>query len=618
LLKRCPPSFTGEFIVPSSVVIIDNNAFFGCNKLTKVRFHPNIQKIGYTAFFQCTELDSVEIPPKIDSLKTEIFNGCKNLKKITLPNNLTFIGGYAFVGCSELKSINLPTNLRFIGENAFEKCGLDSVFIPSKTTYIDNFSFFGCPCRFHVDSNNPAYSSLDGVLFDKSMTTLYQCPPTTTGDYSIPSTVKTLLMRSFENCNKLKSIFIPASVNEIRQYSLLGFNGSINVEEENNSFMSQDGILFSKNMEYLIYCPVSVSGYYVVPEKVKHISQFAFYNCVNIDSIYLSSNIPYCSPGAFLNCMCKVIADKNNPGLITINNILFSKDLKSICYCSPALSGSYSIPATVNDIYSFAFANCTKLSEIKLHDSINLEFSVFYNCTGLQKIHSLDPDPFDIFYGSDEIFTRDEFYNLDKRNCSLFVPNGSKIIYENVAQWRDFYNINEYKLSVENDTIKIGNYAQVDIPLALKASYLWNIYYSCDWLSTDMNSGEGDANVKLSVTENADTTSRTTIIKLAGYGVDTISVTVIQEPNSKPVSNSLSPAVCPIKFDYKEAILSFPGNPSNGNVTICDIVGRVIYKRNLKYSNGIIDISNLPVGVYIVNFQTSGKRFQKKIVRSVE
>ena len=43
-----------------------------------------------------------------------------------------------------------------------------------------------------VDTNNPAYSSVDGVLFNKSQTTLIQCPGAKTGSYTIPNSVTSI------------------------------------------------------------------------------------------------------------------------------------------------------------------------------------------------------------------------------------------------------------------------------------------------------------------------------------------------------------------------------------------------------------------------------------------
>ena len=43
-----------------------------------------------------------------------------------------------------------------------------------------------------MDALNSVYSSVDGVLFDKSQTTLIQCPGGKAGSYTIPNSVTSI------------------------------------------------------------------------------------------------------------------------------------------------------------------------------------------------------------------------------------------------------------------------------------------------------------------------------------------------------------------------------------------------------------------------------------------
>jgi hypothetical protein len=88
-----------------------------------------------------------------------------------------------------------------------------------------------------VDSNNPVYSSLDGVLFDRSQTKLLNFPAGKTGSYTVPPTVTTIGKiaciwssltnftipesvtnigdAAFANCFRLRSVVIPNSVTNL-------------------------------------------------------------------------------------------------------------------------------------------------------------------------------------------------------------------------------------------------------------------------------------------------------------------------------------------------------------------------------------------------------------------
>jgi hypothetical protein len=106
-----------------------------------------------------------------------------------------------------------------IGVQAFYLCrGVTSVMIPSNVTSIGYQAFGGCfnLTAITVDTNNPAYSSSDGVLFDKTQTTLIQYPMVKAGaSCTIPNTVTIIGTNAFDGCTNLTSETIPDSVTSI-------------------------------------------------------------------------------------------------------------------------------------------------------------------------------------------------------------------------------------------------------------------------------------------------------------------------------------------------------------------------------------------------------------------
>jgi hypothetical protein len=115
-----------------------------------------------------------------------------------------------------------------IGKWAFVYCAsLTNVLIPSSVTNIGGASFAQCSrlLSITVDPLNPFYSSVDGALFDKSGTTLIQCPGAKSGSYTIPDGVTSLSGATwhvmgaaggaFNGCTGLTSITIPDSVTDI-------------------------------------------------------------------------------------------------------------------------------------------------------------------------------------------------------------------------------------------------------------------------------------------------------------------------------------------------------------------------------------------------------------------
>ena len=67
-----------------------------------------------------------------------------------------------------------------------------------------------------IDPSNQYYTTMDGVLYDKSMETLKQYPGGYPSDsFTIPSAVKTIELNAFSSILKLKTVVIPDSVTTI-------------------------------------------------------------------------------------------------------------------------------------------------------------------------------------------------------------------------------------------------------------------------------------------------------------------------------------------------------------------------------------------------------------------
>jgi hypothetical protein len=128
----------------------------------------------------------------------------------TSPNSVTNIGDYAFVDCTGLIGVMIGNGVTSIGGNAFYACiGLTSVTIPKSVTGIGDCPFYDCYSlkTISVDTNNPVYSSLDGVLFNHNRTTLIQCPGAKAGSYTVPDSVTSLGYGAFDFCWLLTGVY---------------------------------------------------------------------------------------------------------------------------------------------------------------------------------------------------------------------------------------------------------------------------------------------------------------------------------------------------------------------------------------------------------------------------
>jgi hypothetical protein len=147
--------------------------------------------------------------------------------------------------------IPLLTILLVIGMPIFEPDMLDgylecngktSVTIPLTVTTIGGWDDYPVeaflPCTnltsINVNKRNPAFSSIDGVLFDKSKQTLLAYPRGKQGAYNIPNGVSTIEAGAFTHCFGLTSVAIPKSVTTINSFSFFGCTGLTSVTIPNS------------------------------------------------------------------------------------------------------------------------------------------------------------------------------------------------------------------------------------------------------------------------------------------------------------------------------------------------------------------------------------------------
>lgn len=180
-LISCPTSKQDDYTVPDTVTHINDYAFQGCNKLTKILLPANLTEIGKNAFLSATRLTSItvnesnnnyssadgvlfnkdktilihypeakaessyEIPNTVNTISELAFFGSEKLESLTIPGSVTTIGANAFRFAEKLTSITIPESITAIPEGAFSYChSLTSVKLPSKLVSIGDEAFADC------------------------------------------------------------------------------------------------------------------------------------------------------------------------------------------------------------------------------------------------------------------------------------------------------------------------------------------------------------------------------------------------------------------------------------------------------------------------------------------
>ena len=239
-----------SIIIPNFVTSIGDYAFSDCSSLTSIIIPNFVTSIGEYTFMNCISFTSVTIGSSVTSIGDYAFVDCSSLISITIPNSVILIGEGAFYGCSGLTSITIPNSVTSIGKGAFGYCiGFTSITIPNSVTLIGDWAFIGCSglTSINVAIDNLNYAAIDGVLYDKDIKTLIQCPETKTsviipnsitsiGNFAfycciglthiaIPNSVTSIGEGAFVACTSLTSITIPNLVTSIRDYAFSGCIG---------------------------------------------------------------------------------------------------------------------------------------------------------------------------------------------------------------------------------------------------------------------------------------------------------------------------------------------------------------------------------------------------------
>ena len=115
LLDGCKKS-----IIPSSITIIEDDAFFYCEELESIVIPSSVISIGENCFDHCVNLNKLVFNEGLISVSRYEFSS-NSLEEVSFPNSLVSISSYSWYQCNKLKKITFGKNIRSL-EIAFIDC----------------------------------------------------------------------------------------------------------------------------------------------------------------------------------------------------------------------------------------------------------------------------------------------------------------------------------------------------------------------------------------------------------------------------------------------------------------------------------------------------------------
>ena len=352
--------------LPVNITEIGTQAFGGCTNVSAITIPEGVTTLGVAPFLLCNSITSIEVPNSVTAMGIGTFQRMEALQEVKLGNGITELDNSIFVADDKLKKVSLGKNLL--------REGFDPVVF---------YTLVGIE-EIVVDEENPSIRSVDGVLFLKDLSEIISYPNARQADvYEIPAECSLVGPYSFCLNKGVKKVVIPSTVGEI-QYSAFAssnieefeinegvayiceaaFSGldkcailhipasaefiepaafsfsygleNIEVDENNPSYASRDGIFYDKSLSTLLAYPGGrLDESYTTEPGVTTIGPMAFAGDINLTSVTLSEDI---------NC---------------IQDMAFTQ--------TEALIEVYCMPTNLTDVETYAFLSETLMAEGTLY-----------------------------------------------------------------------------------------------------------------------------------------------------------------------------------------------------------------------------------------------------------
>lgn len=143
--------------VPSSVKVMEAEAFRYCENLTKVTMAEGVQSIGSVQFYFCQKLKEINIPKSLTSIGSQCFTSTAWIydQRAKSKNGLVIFNNILIDGVEATGNCKIPETVTQIAANAFINSEIYQVFIPKSISYIPQGAFSYCKKLAGVTVANP-------------------------------------------------------------------------------------------------------------------------------------------------------------------------------------------------------------------------------------------------------------------------------------------------------------------------------------------------------------------------------------------------------------------------------------------------------------------------------
>lgn len=425
-----------SLILPSTTQLIDSYSFEDCDNLATITIPDNCKEVKSSAIYFCKNLTSIQIGKNIENFEKANGDGCPKLKAINVDAEnryFTSVDGvlynknkdviYKYPAGQTASTFTVPATVKTVNDYAFNYAVFEEVILPDGLEKIGISAFSNCKNLRTID--------IPQTVQEIGLFAFQSCSKMT--EVKIPDQVKELESMSFAFCVSLRNVHIGASINAIDGSAFSGSTSlqTFTVDPANNTYATENGILYSKDRKALVRCPLAYySDEIILNEEIEVIKNNAFENCKNIQKIKLPNRLREIGSSAFKGSLIEAIAIPNTVEKIGSFAFQDCKKLKD-----------FAIPTSTTSIPSFMLSYCDSLEYLYIHKDVTMIDSyAFAHAKKLNTIECWIENINNLDIKKDYYDEYDSFKDI-KSDCTWHVPQGCSEAYKAQPWWISTWNI---------------------------------------------------------------------------------------------------------------------------------------------------------------------------------
>ena len=437
-----------DVVIPNGINKINDYTFFNLSTIKTIKFNDNVTSIGCYSFCEAINLREIYLPQNISEIKEHAFANCSNLDAVyyygsisellnilyiypntfdtTLnhlyvlddnnkwiePSVIEFSDSFEYIDnnllsyfrnveavilpstiknlTSEIKVNDTPIKTVYYKGSFDQWVNIDFIYQSNPMAYVDKF--------YMLDENNNWYEPTKMVLSDnvsviKRNAYYYNSLIT---DIEFSSSIKEIHEYAFEGCENLENVYYRGTledwshINFYYYYSNpMNYASNLYVSDENNNWILANELHISNGEteigRHQFYNVSSLKNVYI-PTSTTKISEYAFSNCTNLNSLYYYGtydewlNIEFeteTSNPMYYASHFYMLDENNNwyePSTIAIKD--GTTDIKEFGYQNISSLITVYIPSSVERFNYNAFRKCENLQDIYYYGSVNDWFKI--------------------------------------------------------------------------------------------------------------------------------------------------------------------------------------------------------------------------------------------------